>query len=234
MLEQLQAVLAIVLIDLALSGDNALVIGMAARELPRGQRRRAVIFGGAGAVALRVTAAVAATLLLAIPYLQLVAGLLLVAIAYRLVRPTIEDARHVRPATSLREAIGIIVVADAAMSVENILGVAGAAHGAIGLLIFGLALSIPIVLFGSGLIVALLDRFAWAIWIGVGALVWTALELILGDPLLRTADLPWIFELTLGAAVLGGIALVRLLHARGLAQRPPPGSPRETLKADTM
>lgn len=206
------------LIDLALSGDNALVIGMAARDLPREQRRRAVIFGGAGAVALRVAFAVAATLLLAIPYLQLTAGLVLVAIAYRLVRPTTTDPRHVRSATSLREAIGVIVLADAAMSVENILGVAGAAHGAIALLIFGLALSIPIVLFGSGLIVAILERLPWAIWLGVGALVWTAIELILGDPLVSVADIPWTVEVTVGAVVLGAIAFARRVQARRLAQ----------------
>src|SRR5713226_6064538 len=126
MLETLQAVVAIVLIDLALSGDNALVIGMAARGLPRRQRRRALLLGGLAAVVLRVAAAAAVTLLLAIPYLQLVASIALLVIACRLVRPSTSHGRTVRTATTLPEAIVTILLADAAMSLENILGVGAA------------------------------------------------------------------------------------------------------------
>src|SRR5712691_10011891 len=144
MLETVQAVLAIVLIDLALSGDNALVIGMAARGLPRRQRRRAIVFGGLGAVVLRIAAASVVTLLLAIPYLQLVAGVALLVIAFRLVRPAhTRGGPTVHEATTLPEAITTILIADAAMSFENVLGVGAAAHGSIALLVFGLALSIP-------------------------------------------------------------------------------------------
>lgn len=177
------AVVAIVLIDLALSGDNALLIGMAARRLPDAQRRRAIVLGGLLAVVLRIVAAAAVTLLLAIPYLQLAGGVVLAVIAYRLVRPGAGDAHSAaQPAGSLREAVFTILVADAAMSVENVLGVGGAAHGDLPLLAFGLALSIPIVLFGSGIIAGALDRAPRLIWLGALALIWTSAEMILGDP----------------------------------------------------
>jgi YjbE family integral membrane protein len=179
----LSAVLAIVLIDLALSGDNALLIGMAARRLPDEQRRKAIIFGGLLAVVLRIVAAAIVTLLLAIPYLQLGGGIVLVIIAYRLVRPeSAESHAALRPAGTLREAVITILVADAAMSTENVLGVGGAAHGDLPLLAFGLIISIPIVLFGSGIIARVLDRAPRLIWLGALALIWTAAEMILGDP----------------------------------------------------
>jgi YjbE family integral membrane protein len=208
MIETLQAVAAIVLIDLALSGDNALVIGMAARNLPPQQRRRAIVFGGLGAVVLRVIAAAAVTLLLAIPYLQLIAALVLLVIAYRLVHPSApHGARTIRAAAGLRAAIITILLADAAMSLENILGVGAAAHGSIPLLAFGLALSIPIVLFGSTLVVGLLERYPRAIWLGALALIWTAAEMILDEPAIPLrAAIPWSAELVLTAALLGLIA----------------------------
>ena len=163
----LAAVVAIVLIDLALSGDNALLIGMAARRLPGSQRRQAIVLGGGLAVVLRIVAAAIVSFLLAIPYLQLAGGVVLAVIAYRLVRPgAADDHAKVRPAGSLREAVLTILVADAAMSVENVLGVGGAAHGDLPLLAFGLALSIPIVLFGSGLIARALDQVPRLIWLG--------------------------------------------------------------------
>ena len=179
-MDQFQAIVAIVLIDLALSGDNALLIGMAARQLPDAQRRTAIVIGGTLAVVLRIVGTAIVTLLLAIPYLQLIGGIALAIIAYRLVAH--EDAeREVRAAGSLRGAIVTIIVADAAMSLENVLGVAGAAHGDIPLLAFGLALSIPIVLFGSGLVAGIIDRYPWAIWLGAAALVWTAVDLAFAD-----------------------------------------------------
>lgn len=177
------AIVAIVLIDLALSGDNALLIGMAARRLPASQRRQAIVLGGALAVVLRIGAATAVTLLLAIPYLQLAGGIVLAVIAYRLVRPGGHDeSGTVRPAGSLGEALWTIVVADAAMSLENVLGVGGAAHGDVPLLAFGLVVSIPIVLFGSGVIAQVLDRAPRLIWLGALALVWTSADMIVGDP----------------------------------------------------
>jgi YjbE family integral membrane protein len=218
MIETLQAILAIVLIDLALSGDNALVIGMAARGLPKRQRRRAIVFGGLGAVVLRIAAASVVTLLLAIPYLQLIASIALLAIAYRLVRPTPAHAGpSVREATTLPEAITTILIADAAMSLENVLGVGAAAHGSIPLLVFGLALSIPIVLFGSGLVVRLLDRFPQGIWLGAFALVWTAAEMMVDEPALHIREaLPFSAEAVLAVVFLLVIVAARgALHPRG-------------------
>ncbi len=177
------AIVAIILIDLALSGDNALLIGMAARRLPDDQRRKAIVFGGLLAVILRIAAAAAVTLLLTIPLLQLTGGVVLSIIAYRLVRPGANDPHNdVRPAGTLREAVVTILVADAAMSIENVLGVGGAAHGDLPLLAFGLAVSIPIVLFGSGIIAKVLDRAPRLIWFGALALIWTSADMILGDP----------------------------------------------------
>ena len=207
--EQLSAIIAIVLIDLALSGDNALVIGMAARELPREQRRNAIVLGGALAVALRVVGTTIVTLLLRIPFLQLGAGVVLVVIAYRLVRKG-SSVHEVRAAGSLREAIATIVVADAAMSLENVLGVGAAAHGDVPLLVFGLALSIPIVLFGSGLVVGLLERWPRLIWLGAFALIWTAADLILEDPLVDTrVPEHWAIDLAVTAVLLGLVVLAR-------------------------
>ena len=216
----LSAVVAIVLIDLALSGDNALLIGMAARQLPDAQRRRAIVLGGALAVALRIAAAAIVTFLLAIPYLQLAGGLVLAVIAYRLVRPAGgHGERAVRPAGTLREAVLTILVADAAMSVENVLGVGGAAHGDLPLLAFGLIVSIPIVLFGSGVIAQVLVRAPRLVWLGALALIWTSGDMILSDPAIdpHLEDHLWI-SATVSLAILGLIAGVRARrHRPGVA-----------------
>ena len=210
MLEAVQAIAAIVLIDLALSGDNALVIGVVARGLPRSKRRQAIVFGAGAAVVLRIAAAAAATVLLRIPWLQLVGGIALVVIAYRLVRPEAASGRSPREMTTLRAAVVTIVMADFAMSLENILGVAAAAHGDLALLLFGLALSIPIVLFGSGLVIRILDRFPRTIWLAAVALVLTAADLILGDPSVSplTERLPFAREL-LGVTFLAVLVAMR-------------------------
>lgn len=209
MAETLQAILAITLIDLAMSGDNALVIGMVARGLPRSQRRKAIVFGAAAAVGLRVAAAAAVTVLLTVPYLQLVGGLALVVIAYRLVRPSDGHGPKVREVTTLRAAIITILAADFAMSLENILGVGAAAHGNIALLLFGLGLSIPIVLFGSGLVIGILDRFPQATWIGALAILWTAADLVVNEPSLAVLHgLPYA-ELTLTLLFVAIVAAAR-------------------------
>ena len=210
------AIIAIVLIDLALSGDNALLIGMAARRLPDAQLRRAIVLGGGLAVVLRIVAAAGVSFLLAIPYLQLAGGIVLAVIAYRLVRPAVADVHAaVRPASTLREAVLTILVADAAMSVENVLGVGGAAHGDLPLLAFGLVISIPIVLFGSGFIARVLDRAPRLVWLGALALIWTSADMILGDPALdpHIAD-HWAISAALALAILGTVLGVRALRHR--------------------
>jgi YjbE family integral membrane protein len=174
---------AIVLIDLMLAGDNALVIALAVRSLPRRQQLVGRIFGTAGAVVLRIILIAVATALLAVPFLQLVGGVLLVWIAMKLVRPSAEHGEegHVRASGTLARAIYIIIVADAVMSLDNVLGVAGAAHGDMRLVIFGIALSIPIVVWGSGLLARLMGRFTWIIWFGGGVLGYVAGEMMLDD-----------------------------------------------------
>lgn len=141
----------IVLIDLVLSGDNAVVIGMAARSLPPDARKRAIVFGGLGAVTLRVTFTILAALLLGIPLLSAIGGVLLLWIAYKLVRPH-EDTHNVSEAQSLIVAVKTIILADVVMSLDNILAVGGASEGHLGLLIFGLLFSIPILMLGSELV----------------------------------------------------------------------------------
>src|SRR3989442_13962187 len=209
MLETLEAIVAITLIDLAMSGDNALVIGMVARGLPRAQRRKAIAIGAGGAVALRVAAPAVVTLLLTVRYLQLIGGLALIVIAYRLVRPQANRGSTPRPVTTLRAAVVTILAADFAMSLENILGVGAAAHGNIPLLLFGLGLSIPIVLFGSGVVVALLDRFPQATWLGALAILWTAAELILSEPALGGAGALPFADLVLTLGLLAVVLVAR-------------------------
>ncbi len=180
MFDQASAILSIIVIDLVLSGDNAVVIGMAARRLSPENRRRAIIFGGAGAVGLRVLFTAMAALLLGVPYLQALGGLLLLYIAYKLLRPQ-DHGAHVTEAGSLREAIRTIVLADIVMSLDNILAVGGAAHGDVGLLLFGLVLSIPILLLGSELVARLLGRFPILVYLGAFVLILTAVQMILED-----------------------------------------------------
>ncbi len=182
--ETLAAVLSIVVIDLVLSGDNAVVIGMAARRLSDENRRKAILFGGAGAVGLRILFTALAALLLDVPYLQLGGGLLLFWIAYRLVKPD-GGHGHVAEAGTLGEAVRTIVLADVVMSLDNILAVGGAAHGQIELLLFGLLLSIPILLLGSELVARVLGRFPGLLYLGVLVLVHTAIGMILEDPLVH-------------------------------------------------
>jgi YjbE family integral membrane protein len=172
----------IIVIDLTLAGDNALVIALAVRTLPKRQQFWGRIWGTAGAVGLRLLFITLATMLLKIPFLQLVGGLLLLWIAFKLVRQQIgAEEGHVRHGGSLREAVWIIIVADAVMSLDNVLAVAAAAHGDLTLVVFGIALSLPIVVWGSGILAALMNRFVWIIWLGGGILGYVAGEMILKE-----------------------------------------------------
>ena len=176
----------IVVIDLMLAGDNALVIALAVRSLPKRQQLLGRVFGTAGAVLLRVVLITLAMALLRIPFLQLVGGLLLVGIAFKLVRPAAAEEKRVRHGGSLYTAIGIIIVADLVMSLDNVLGVAAAAHGDMRLVVFGIALSIPIVVWGSGLLARLMNRVRWIIWLGGAILGYVAGDMMLDDEALRS------------------------------------------------
>lgn len=174
-------VLGIIVIDLTLAGDNALVIALAVRNLSKRHQLLGRIWGTLGAVALRLAFIVIATYLLKIQYLQLIGGLLLLWIAFRLVQHDTGGEGHMRQGASLRQAIWIIVAADAVMSLDNVLAVAAAAHGDLRLVIFGIALSLPIVVWGSGILATLMNRFTWIIWVGGGVLGYVAGEMILKD-----------------------------------------------------
>ncbi len=178
----------IVIIDLLLAGDNALVIALAVRSLSQRQQLYGRIFGTMGAVVLRIGLITVTTVLLGIPFLKFVGGLLLVWIAVKLVRPDTDDGAHVKQGTSLRNAIWIIMVADLVMSLDNVLGVAAAAAGDMKLVVLGIAISIPIVVWGSGILARLMSRFTWIVWIGGGVLGYVAAEMALTDH----AVLPWI------------------------------------------
>ena len=201
--------LGIILIDISLAGDNALVIALAVRGLPQKQQLLGRIWGTAGAVGLRVVFIAVVSVLLRIPLLQLAGGLALIWIAVRLVKPGPAEPGGVRQGTTLKEAIWIIIVADVTMSLDNVLGVAAAAKGDMLLVVFGIALSLPLVVWGSGLLATLMARHEWIVWLGGGVLGYVAGEMMTDDPVVQrwlgpaaqAADL-WL-SIVLGAFVLG-------------------------------
>lgn len=174
-------ILNIVIIDLILAGDNAVVIAMAVRSLPRRQRRWGIILGAGAAVALRVALTFFVAQLLVIQYIKLAGGLLITWIAVKLfIEGAPEQADQ--EAKTLLQAMWLIIVADLTMSTDNVLAVAGASHGNLFLLIFGLALSIPFVVFTSNLLSALMDRYPIILYIGAAVLGRVAGEMIFTDP----------------------------------------------------
>ena len=178
-------VLSITFSDLLLAGDNALVIALAVRTLPRRQQWWGRVWGTLGAVALRIVFITVVTYLLQFPFLQLAGGLMLIWIALKLVRQESGAEGHVRQGTTLLEAVGIIILADVVMSLDNVLAVAVVAEGHLGLVVFGIALSLPIVVFGSAVLATLMNRFTWIIWIGGGVLGYYAGKLIVEDPIVH-------------------------------------------------
>ena len=178
------ALLAIVMIDLVLAGDNAIVIALAARNLPEKLKQKAIVWGTVGAIAVRSAMTVGVVWLLQIPGLMLVGGLGLVWVAYQLLAEQGGEADHGPGATTFMGAMKTIVVADALMGVDNVLGVAGAAHGAFDLVIIGLLISIPIVVFGSSVVLKLVERFPIIIQLGAAVLAATAAKMIVSEPFL--------------------------------------------------
>jgi len=174
-------VLRIVLIDLVLSGDNAVVIGMAAHRLPPLQRKRAIVIGGVAAIVLRVALTAVASFLLTYRGLQLAGGLLLIWIGFKLLRQEEETHEGVRAAASMAGAVITILVADFVMSLDNVLGVAGASQGSTQLLIFGLILSMTILMFLGNLVANLINKLWWLAYIGSGVIAWTGGVMIFED-----------------------------------------------------
>jgi YjbE family integral membrane protein len=181
----LSALLAIVLIDLVLAGDNAIVIALAARRLPPRLQTWAIVWGTVGAIVVRTLMTVGVVWLLKIPGLMLIGGLGLVWIAYKLLAPDHDHgSAHEPTATTFWGAMKTIVVADALMGVDNVLGVAGAAKGSIDLVVIGLLISVPIVVWGSTLVLKLVERWPVIIYLGAGVLAYTAAHMIVAEPLL--------------------------------------------------
>jgi YjbE family integral membrane protein len=178
------ALLAIILIDLVLAGDNAIVIALAARSLPSHLQRKAIVWGTVGAIAVRSVMTVAVVWLLKIPGLMLLGGLGLVWIAYKLLAEPEGDSHDGPVIRTFWGAMKTIVVADALMGVDNVLGVAGAAHGAFDLVVIGLLVSVPIVVFGSTVVLRLVQRFPVIIQLGAAVLAFTAAKMIVDEPLL--------------------------------------------------
>ncbi|MBE3588656.1 MAG: TerC family protein [Thermoanaerobacteraceae bacterium] len=200
-------------INLVLSGDNALVIAMACRRLPALDQKRAIFVGTSGAIALRVILTVAAVYLLRIPLLQLAGGLLLIWIAIKLL---LEDGgeENICEAGCFWDAVKTIIVADFVMSLDNVLGVAAAARGNMVLLILGLALSIPIVVAGSNLIIKIMKRIPLVVYIGAAVLGWTAAGMIFKDRLIHHYLGTGVMERIVPVAVAGAVVLVGRLWAR--------------------
>ncbi|GAX91209.1 TerC family protein [Effusibacillus lacus] len=177
------ALLAVIIINLVLSGDNAIVIGMAARNLPKEQQKKVILWGTLGAIVVRALATVAVVWLLLIPGLMLIGGLLLIWIAYKLLT---DDNKHdVKAAHSVMAAVQTVIIADAVMGIDNVLAIAGAAHGSYLLVVLGLLFSVPIVIWGSTLFIKLLNRYPAIIYIGASVLAWTAAKMIAGEKLLK-------------------------------------------------
>lgn len=220
------AVFQIIMIDIVLSGDNAVVIALACRNLPREQRRKGILWGVVGAVTLRVILTAFAAILLDLPYLKLIGGVLLFWIGIKLLLP--EDGHadgEISAADNLWGAVKTIIVADLVMSIDNVVGVAGAAHGNLPLLIFGLLVSIPLIVWSSQLMLKLMDRFPIIVTVGAALLGWVAGGMMATDYAVN----PW-FEahFTHAATVLAAAgAVLVVVIGRLLATR---GAPKELSK----
>ncbi|HET7036073.1 MAG TPA: YjbE family putative metal transport protein [Thermomicrobiaceae bacterium] len=201
----LVSLLGIILINIVLSGDNALVIGMAARNLQPRQRRWAILAGGAAAIVLRVIFTFVAVLLLRVPLLEALGGLLLVWIAFKLLREG-EEA-EVAGKESILGAVWTIVFADMVMSLDNMLAVAGAANGSDLLVFIGLLLSMPLILFGATLIARLLNRYSWLMIVGSAVLTITAANMVVSDEVVGTWVAGW-HDLALAGLAAGFTVLV--------------------------
>jgi YjbE family integral membrane protein len=199
----------IIVIDLLLAGDNAIVIGLAARNVPQHQQKKAILWGTVGAIGIRALATAAVVWLLKIPGLLLIGGLLLLWIAYKLLAG--EKEHNISAKYTLLAAIRTIVIADGIMGLDNVLAVAGASHGDFWLVLIGLAVSIPIVIWGSTLFLKLIGKFPAIMYIGAGILAFTAAKMITGEPMLSAffSDKSWLKWTLDAVAVLAVLALGR-------------------------
>ena len=216
----------IIIVNIVLSGDNAVVIALAARSLPEAQRKQAIIWGSVAAIVLRVILTVVAVEMLKLPWLKLVGSLLLFWIAVQLLIPQHDGEDGIESSSNMIAAIRTILIADLVMSLDNVIGVAAAAKGDNVLLILGLAISIPLIIFGSTIILKLMDRFPVIITVGAGLLGWVAGEMLITDPILVgwiAANMPWmhihlpLFGESSWAQILGTVFVVAV--GKALAAR---------------
>ncbi len=197
--------LSIVIIDLVLAGDNAIVIGLAARHVPKEHQKKVIFWGTLGAIIIRSLLTLVVVWLLKIPGLLLVGGLLLIWIAYKLL---VQEKKHggMNLGDSLWSSVKTIIIADAVMGLDNVLAVAGAAHGNFLLVIVGLLISVPIVVWGSTIIIGWIERYPSIIYLGAGVLAWTAAKMIVDEAVVASylghnSMLKWVLE----AVIIGGV-----------------------------
>ena len=205
----------IILINIVLSGDNAVVIALACRSLPARQQKKAILFGSVGAIVLRVILTFFAVYLLTLPYLKLVGAALLLWIGVGLLKGEDDDG-DIAENAGLMAAIKTIIIADFVMSLDNVIGVAAAAHGNVALLVMGLVISIPLIVFGSTIILRLMTRFPVIITAGAGLLGWVAGEMAISDPVIAhtVENFHWLHT---GAPVAGAVLVVAI--GKWLARR---------------
>jgi YjbE family integral membrane protein len=212
------AVLQIIAIDILLGGDNAVVIALACRNLPPELKKKGIFWGVAGAIGLRVVLTIFAVSLLTVPYLKLVGAVLLFWIGIKLILPEKEDAHEVEASTQLLGAIKTIIVADAVMSLDNVIAVAAAAKDSFALIVFGLLVSIPIIVYCSTLVLKLINRFPWVVVLGGGLLGWIAAGMAVHDVVVTDwvkANANWLNTVAppAGALVVMGIGKVLAMRA---------------------
>lgn len=220
------AILQIIVIDILLGGDNAVVIALACRNLPKEQRLKGILWGTAGAIALRVILIAFAVALLQVPFLKLVGGALLVWIGVKLLLPGEEDEHgNLQGGTTLWSAIKTIIIADLVMSVDNVIAIAGAAQQAdpdhqMGLVIFGLVVSIPLIVWGSTLVLRLLERFPIVVTLGGALLGWIAGSMMISDiAVVRVIGEPGT-ALHYGAGAAGAVLVVLIGKLLGARRKP--------------
>jgi YjbE family integral membrane protein len=206
-------IVAITAIDLMLAGDNALVVALAVRTLPKRQQFLGRLWGTVAAIVLRLVFVACVSALMEIPFLRFAGGVAVVWIAVKLIRQADVEGAKTRRGTSLAEAVWIIVVADVSMSLDNVIAIAGASHGELVLVAFGIALSVPFILWGSGLLAVIMHRFPSIVWLGGAILGYVAGEMIMADEMLQP------FIGTVGAIVQTAlpITLALLLFVLGWA-----------------
>ncbi len=203
-------VLQIIAIDILLGGDNAVVIALACRNLPHEQRKKGIFWGVLGAIALRFILIFFALHLLTLPYVKIIGGLLLLWIGVKLLLPDKHDHGEIEGSGHLLGAIKTIIVADAVMSIDNVIAVSAAAHGHMVLVIFGIAVSIPIIVWGSQIILKLLERFPIIVYFGGGLLGWIGGHMLMTDTALHPLIGDWPSYSKYISSVIGAIFVVAL------------------------